>query len=263
MNNLSKDALILITGGGGFIGGHLIGELIQKGHTHCCPSYFSPSPKSQLVWPFIDFWRRAATAPTERLKIVMMGALGGTSTLAGLYFLAREKLPHLDVLFAGQFEIHICGSGELPPELERRFQRPDVFVRGFVDDIISELLSCDVFLIPTPIELGSRVRIAYAWSVGCCVVSHSADANGLEEMQDGQNALLASSGLEVAKAIVRTHREPDMRQTLQNNGRETFERYYSETATVDKIITKVEDIIQSSRFASRSDSLGKQSEVGI
>ena len=207
--------------------------------------------------------RRAAAAPAERLKIVLMGALGGTSTLAGYYFLAREILPNLDALFGGKFEIHICGNGELPPELERQFKRPGVIRRGFVDDIISELLSCDVFLVPTPIELGSRVRIAYAWSVGCCVVSHSANAIGLEEMQNGQNALLASSGLEVAKAIVRIDREPELRQMLQNNGRETFERYYSETATVDKIITKVEDVIQSSRFASRSDSLGKQSEVGI
>lgn len=199
-------------------------------------------------WPA----RRAATAPTERLKIVLMGTVGGTSTLAGLHFLADEILPHLDALFADKFEIHICGSGKLPADLERKFQRPGVIRRGFVDDIVSELFSSDVFLVPTPIELGSRVRIAYAWSVGCCVVSHTANAVGLEEMKDGHNALLGTSGAEVAKAIIRTHQDPEMKQRLQKSGRETFERYYSESATVDKIITKVKDIIHASQLTPRS-----------
>lgn len=33
MNKFSKDARIIVTGGGGFIGGHLVGELIRNGHS--------------------------------------------------------------------------------------------------------------------------------------------------------------------------------------------------------------------------------------
>jgi len=51
MNNLSKDALILVTGGGGFIGGHLIGELIQKGHTRIRSVDIKPQDHWYQVFP--------------------------------------------------------------------------------------------------------------------------------------------------------------------------------------------------------------------
>ncbi len=174
--------------------------------------------------------------------------------MAGLYFLARDILPRLDSLLADQFEIHICGGGELTPELKQQFKRSDVILRGFVDDIISELRTSDVFLMPTPIPLGSRVRVAYAWSVGCSVISHAANIVGLEEMKDGHNALIGVSGLDVAKAILRIREEPGLAARLQANGRETFERYYSEAATVNKIVLKVEKLVGRSKTASSYES---------
>ena len=201
-------------------------------------------------WGGADWQSRRAAAPKgDKLKIVLMGNVGGTSTVAGIYFLVDDILPHLERLLDGQFEIHICGSGKLPDDLKWRLQRPGVVLRGFVDDIISELTTSDVFLVPTPIPLGSRVRVAYAWSVGCCVISHTANCVGLEEMEGGDNALLGSSGLEVAQAILRSREEPALTEQIQANGRKTFERYYSESATVDKIVSKVEELVGSSEAA--------------
>ena len=111
-----------------------------------------------------------------------------------------------------------------------------------------------LFLVPTPIPLGSRVRIAYAWSVGCSVISHAANAVGLEEMEDGRNALLGFSGLDVAKAILRVREEPGLAGHLEANGRETFERYYSESATVDKIVSRVENLIGTRGSSASCDS---------
>jgi len=222
---------------------HLTAWFQRSGIAHCQHVRNIVPDWGGTDWPA----KRANATPTKRLKIVLMGAVSGTSTLAGLYFLARNLLPCLDAEFMGKFEIHICGGGTLPPNLQHQFDRPDVFVRGFVEDIVAELLSCDVFLAPTPIKLGSRVRIAYTWSVGCCVISHSANAYGLVEMKDGHNALLASNGADMARAIIRSHEDPELRARLQQNGRETFERYYSEAATVNKITVKIEHALEANR----------------
>lgn len=54
MKNLNKDALILVTGGGGFIGGHLVGEFIQKGFTRIRSVDIKPQDHWYQVFPEVD-----------------------------------------------------------------------------------------------------------------------------------------------------------------------------------------------------------------
>lgn len=58
-------------------------------------------------------------------------------------------------------------------------------------------------IVPTNIPLGIRVRVVTAWSFGCPIVAHRANAAGIPEMQDGENALLADTDAELADAVSR------------------------------------------------------------
>lgn len=192
-------------------------------------------------WGGENWAERRRNAPRNgKLRIAHLGHVEGTATRAGLHLLATETLPTLERELGEGFEVHIYGKGRLSPEVEKKLQRPSVHVRGFVDDIVSELLRADVFIVPTPIELGIRVRIPYAWSVGCCVVAHRANAAGLPELEHERNALLAASGKGLAHEIARLYYDPDLREKLGYEGRRTYETAFSHQVTTRKILREIE-----------------------
>ncbi|MEE9286117.1 MAG: glycosyltransferase, partial [Dehalococcoidia bacterium] len=205
-------------------------------------------PNMAPDWGGVHWERRRQEQPARRrLKIVCLGHVTGTATLAGLHLLADETLPALERALGRSFELHICGKGQLPTDLAARLDRPSVRLRGYVDDIVTELLSADVFLVPTPIELGIRVRIPYAWSVGCCVVAHRANAAGLPELAHEENALLASDGPGLADAVARVCRDPGLRRRLGRGGRQTYETHFSREVVSAKIVGELERLARSPR----------------
>jgi glycosyltransferase involved in cell wall biosynthesis len=184
--------------------------------------------------------KRKQQGQNSKFKILLMGHVTATANLSGLHCLADEICPALSERFSDEIEIHICGGGVIPDDLMSRLQYPFIIRRGWVDDIISELLSADVFLVPTPIPLGVRVRIAYTWSLGCCVIAHQVNALGLPEMVHNQNVLLGTNGREMAEQIIRVFENDDLQTQLQLEARKTYETQFSNQVTSDKIFSILE-----------------------
>jgi glycosyltransferase involved in cell wall biosynthesis len=158
----------------------------------------------------------------------MVGQLRGTPTLLGLHMFAKEILPRLEALLGPEgFEVHVIGSYAPPVELQKAFSRPSICLRGYVESLDSEFASADVLLVPTPVAFSVRVRVLTGLSYGACVVAHSANANGIPEMQDGENVLLGRNGRELADAVVRAVRDPLLRSRIGTNGRRMFEKYFA------------------------------------
>lgn len=191
--------------------------------------------------------KRAAARRNDKFKIVLLGNLLSTSNFSGLHCFAHEVLPALTLQLGKNFEVHVCGRGELPRELASRMNSPNVYMRGFVDDIISELFSSDIFLVPTPIKLGIRVRIPYAWSTGACVVAHSANAAGLVELEHEKNALLSASGVGLANQIVCAFKDRELAKRLGEEGRKTYETHFSYDVTCKKILAEFEQFTKSEK----------------
>lgn len=189
-------------------------------------------------------WRalRKGKAPNQKFKILMIGPLETTANLSGVHFFATDVFPFLVKELGDRFETHICGKGKVPAFLSSKLNHPSVIFRGYVDDLVEELASCDVLLVTTPIKLGVRIRIPYAWSVGCCVVSHSANQEGLPEMKDGENALLSSTGEGLAKQISRVFHEPELGTQMGAEGRRTYETHFSYEVTTQKIMDEMESV---------------------
>ena len=187
--------------------------------------------------------RRRESSDDGAFKVVLIGHLRGIATISGLQLFAREVLPILESeLGPGRFQVHIVGGHQPPAYLEHLLDRPSVIMRGHVEPADEEFLSAHVVVVPTPIPLGIRVRILSAWSFGSCVVCHTANAKGIPEIADGENALLASTGEEMAAQILRALRDAELRSRLQLGGRRTFERSFTIQEAGGRIVDELERI---------------------
>lgn len=186
-------------------------------------------------------WEQTGRTPGEPLQLLHVGNVTSTVNYAGLRFLADDVLPLLARELEHPYEVHLCGGGEPDAALSRGLDREEVVVRGWVEDIVEEVRRSDVYLVPTPIELGIRVRIPYAWSAGACVVAHTANARGLPELKHGENCLLADDPAGFSREVARVSRDPDLRERLIEGGRRTYEKRFSYEETKQRFLEELRE----------------------
>ena len=217
------------------------GEWLRKrGLVQCL---YLPNPVVDAVGPECHRLREEVQGLRERPMVLFIGRLDSTINRPALALLAREILPVLEgELGPDGFKLHVVGQGEIERDLADGLRRPWVSVRGYVEDVKSEFLGCHVLLVPTPSEFGFRTRVAEGFSYGCCVVSHSSNALGMPELVHEDNALLASSGRDLAMEVVRAIRNPGLRGRLQKRARETYEERLEAGKIAGLIVSEMEAI---------------------
>ena len=213
---------------------------------------YLPVPVLDQAGPDWQAARSEALAGNAAPKISLIGNVTGIATLAGLYLFARQVLPEIEHSLRDSAEVHVIGGGRLPTDLVKMLDRPFVKIRGFVEDIHAEFRSSDVFLVPTPIDLGFRTRIAEAFSFGCCVVAHDANALGMPELRDEDNTLLASTGPGLAKAVKRCLKSVELRERLGKSGRATFEQRLDGRLICSEMIETLRGIVKKTQGRSRA-----------
>lgn len=216
-------------------------QICQWGVANCL---YLRTPIPDLVGPG---WQqlRHSYRPQGKPKILMIGHLAGTATRSGLYLFAKRVLPILErELEEERFEVHIVGGfvDLLPSDLAEMLARPSVHLRGHIEPADFEFLSSDVFLVPTPIKLGARIRIIVGFSFGCCVVAHRSVVAGTPELIHGENILIAKSGRGLAEAVIRVLSDSALQKRLGANGRQTYEENFSPAVAGKKIVTELERI---------------------
>jgi len=95
--------------------------------------------------------------------------------------------------------------------------------------------SADLMFVPNPIPLGNRTRIVTAWSLGCPVVTHSANTLGMPDMVHRKNALTASNPEEIGESIIELLHNKELQEVLAENGRATFEELFEFNIAAKKI----------------------------
>jgi glycosyltransferase involved in cell wall biosynthesis len=171
-----------------------------------------------------------------RLRLLLIGHLRGVSTLDGLDVIASGVLPRLErTLGADGFEVRIVGGYDPPPHLQAALDRPSVRFLGHLEHPDEEFAAADALLVPTAIPLGTRVRIISAFSFGCPVIAHQANALGIPELVDGANVLLGRSGEELAQATTRVAGDAELQRRLENAGRATYERFFAPSVAAARI----------------------------
>lgn len=163
-------------------------------------------------------------------RVTLVGNVNGTATLAGLRYLQAELAPALEQIPG--LDVRIVGGGTLAPDLEPLLARPWIRRAGYVEDVGAEYRAASVVLVPTPIPLGFRVRIAEAFAHGCCVVAHHSNAAGMPELEHGRNILLAGSAAGFRAAIQRCLDDAALRESLGREARKTYEACYESRRVV-------------------------------
>ena len=107
---------------------------------------------------------------------------------------------------------------------------------GHTENAGEEFLAATALVVPTPIGLGTRVRILTAFSYGCPVVAHGANALGIPELAHGDNVLLGNSADELADGIVRITGDLALRRRLEDGGRATFERSFAPGVAAERLV---------------------------
>jgi len=203
--------------------------LIEKGYKNV---YYLPHPLPV----------REAIEPQTRKNnttILISGSLKGTASRHGFLFFLNEIFPRFkkrrhelstDVIF------RIVGHGKMETTLRNRLeQEPLVDFVGFVDDIEEAYKNADIIMVNIPVTLGFRTRIAEAFSYGLCVLTHAANAEGMPEIQDGENAISSSNPEVLVNGLVRLINTPDTRYELGENAKLTFDYEMSEPIAIKRL----------------------------
>lgn len=196
----------------------------------------------QNMWPQLAEPRDAR--PTENRIVGNLGGQYATGNTFGGWLLAREVLPALDRLLGEDYSVQLYGAGSFVPALARALEHPRVENRGFVDDIDAELQAAKVFLLcnnNNPDFIVGHTRILHAWSVGSCLVAHTNMARAMPEVVHEENALLGSTGEEIAEQVARACRDEELRRRIVEGGRRTWEREFRPDVVVARVVRVIED----------------------
>jgi glycosyltransferase involved in cell wall biosynthesis len=123
----------------------------------------------------------------------------------------------------------------MPKALKSGLNKSNIILRGQVTPADKEFLSADVLLVPTPIDLGIRVRIITAFSFGSLIVAHSANQKGIPELKHKYNGLIGNNGFEMAEQIIKVYNKEINIEEIKSNSRRTYENYFTPRAFVQEI----------------------------
>ena len=182
----------------------------------------------------------------KKLTLLLIGHMKGISTISGLIYFAREILPSLDkYLDPDNLEIRIVGGHFdcIPYAVQKILSgHPSCKIIGHVIDPKDEFLNCNAVLVPTPIELGIRVRIITSFSYGAPVVCHIANAKGIPELSENYNCLMGRTGKEIAQKCVSLYESSEIRKTLAMGARATYTKHFSPSVAGLKIVKYAESL---------------------
>ena len=218
---------------------------------------------SYLPNPVQDPGERSPASPpveprskSRPLKVAMLGSNRGLATIAGLDFFNKQIVPALTDEDRTRMEFHVIGGDDPPRSILKRLkQESAVIIRGHVEDIGAEYVSADVVLVPTPIDLGFRTRIAEAMGYGAVVVAHRANAEGMPELVDDKNCVLRVAGPDLLEAIRALGANPSRAAAIRSSARDTFEKHYASTVVAGQMIAVMQGCFDErrSRLAERVD----------
>lgn len=216
-----------------FIVNHAAHHAAWHRRKHGVRTLYTPNPVARI------FDSRPAHVATTPPRFMLLGGLAGTATLSGLEWFADRVYPRLEAhIRAGELDVHLVGRLEMPTPMHQRM--PLVVQRGYVDDLELELRHTTAVLVPTPIKLGFRTRILDAFRHGVTVVAHSANALGMPEMIDGQNARVARGPRDFADAVLYLAKHPEEAQRLGEQAFAEFDRDLNADAVAAAILQFVD-----------------------
>jgi GT2 family glycosyltransferase/glycosyltransferase involved in cell wall biosynthesis len=177
----------------------------------------------------LERFQPSAHAPDSR-RILFVGSFAHLPNVMAVEFFLREVWPRLASCGA---VFHVIAGDRHRYYLDRYRDRarpvldqPGVEIEGYVADTRPAYRRATVVVAPLPVSAGTNIKILEALAMGKAIVSTPAGINGLDELVDGRDVLVAESGEAMAKAICGLFVDTARRREMERQARRTAERCY-------------------------------------
>jgi glycosyltransferase involved in cell wall biosynthesis len=207
----------------------------------------APSARVEVVPDGVDtghFRPDALPVLPEPARIVTTGDYGWPPTADGLIFFVKEIYP---LIRRAMPEAAFSVVGRQPPASVRQAasaRRIDVL--GRVEDVRAEVLRGRVFVVPTRIGSGIRLKILEAMALGRPVVSTSIGCEGIEAAHD-EHLLIADDPGAFAGYVVRLLRDPALCDRLITAASRLVRERYAWPALADRLSEIYEAVLRERR----------------
>jgi glycosyltransferase involved in cell wall biosynthesis len=125
---------------------------------------------------------------------------------------------------------------------------PDIDGLGWVSDLVDEIASWSLMIVPVRLGAGTRVKIAQAFSLKCPVVSTSFGAYGYD-VEEQVELLLADTPRTFAEACTRMIHYPVEAKKMTNRAWERFLQEWTWDAIAPRVWAAAEDCLRLSAAA--------------
>lgn len=170
----------------------------------------SPAARIEILPDGVDLEAFRPMAPRDpaRPLVVTTGDYSWGPTRDGLLFLVRDVWPRVRAMRKNA-ELAVVGRGA-PLEISAN---DGILLRGRVEDVRREIANAAVFVSPTRIGSGIRIKILEAMAMERAVVSTHLGAEGIEA-KSGRHLRLADSAEDLAADILSLLDDPVERNRL-------------------------------------------------
>lgn len=110
----------------------------------------------------------------DRLKIVISGTMGNVQNLDGLTYFLDELYP----LMPDGMDVVLTGKNPPQSLIKRVEDYPNITIIPNPKDILSIIEQCDIFLCPTRLGGGMKLRVMDGFRCGLPVIAHKISARG-------------------------------------------------------------------------------------
>jgi len=138
-----------------------------------------------------------------------------------------------------------------PADIRARTDGSSLVVTGFVPDVRPWVARGSVFLVPTRVGSGMRIKVLEALAMGKAVVSTRLGCEGIDGLKDDVNVLFADEPADFACAVVQLMNDPGRRRRLGEAGRELVLARY-QWRNIAREFTRVYEQAASAKTGSES-----------
>jgi glycosyltransferase involved in cell wall biosynthesis len=161
-----------------------------------------------------------------RASLLLVGNLTYAPNVTAAEVLAKQVLPRVRRLVAGEVTAELVGGFEPGSPIEALAALPGVEVRGFVADLQDAYARADVAVVPLAGGAGTRIKLLEAFAAGVPVVTTPVGAAGLGA-EHGVHLLLADGADDLAAAVARVLSDDALAAALTRAGRSLLEERFS------------------------------------
>jgi glycosyltransferase involved in cell wall biosynthesis len=198
-----------------------------RGSIHVIPNGFERPPTDPV--------RKPAAPP----RIGFVGPFSHPPNLDGIRWFVEECWTRIKRCVPDA-RLRIVGKGSEGP---LNPVGPDIDGLGWVSDIVDEIATWSLMIVPVRIGAGTRVKIAQGFSLKCPIVSTSLGAYGYD-VQDRAELFLADTPRNFADACIRAIQYPTEANEMANRAWERFLQNWTFDAIVPRVWAAAEDCLR-------------------